>query len=97
MAPKHGGEGGGAKPDCIIPDGDMIKEIKLGTAYGMVCRLEFITSTGVVCGPYGGKCATATLSHDNYHLSHLSGTDDQAGVSGDTKIVNLLKFHWVHD
>ena len=60
----------------------MIKEINLETERRYIYRLVFKTRDGVVCGPYGRESGTTTnnealtfttISHDGYHLSHLSG------------------------
>jgi len=83
----HGGNGGteGAGT-CELDEGEQIIIVQ-GGAERYIDRLEFITSNGRVCGPYGGrKGDNFVSSFPGCYLSYISGASHN--------YVDSLTFHW---
>merc|ERR1712141_576782 len=83
----HGGSGGheGAGT-CQLDEGEQIIIVQ-GGAHKYIDRLEFITSKGKVCGPYGGRNGDAFVSSfPGCFLSYISGASHN--------YIDSLIFHW---
>jgi len=67
----HGGSGG-SENNCDISGKITIVQ---GRAWDRVDQLEFITSTGQICGPFGGGGGSAwTATHAGCELAYISGS-----------------------
>merc|ERR1711981_689442 len=83
--PGTGGSGGRAGT-CQLDEGEQIIIVQ-GGAHGYIDRLEFITSKGKVCGPYGGRGGDAFVSSfPGCFLSYISGASHN--------YIDSLTFHW---
>merc|ERR1740128_233507 len=87
----HGGEGGSLK-SCDWGSEDRVMVVQGRAGKGstpLIMGLEFITTNGQVCGPYGGGVYGETWisAHPGCFLEYLSGN------SGDA--IDGLSLHWV--
>ena len=85
MAPRHGGSGGKLE-FCELSANETISLVR--GRYGRVLdQIEFVTSKGRVCGPYGGNGGRDfSKSIPGYHLSCIFGR------SG--RLIDQMAFVW---
>merc|ERR1712141_154984 len=83
----HGGSGGSeGGGTCELDDGEQIIIVQ-GLARKYIDQLEFVTSSGRVCGPYGGREGDDFVSSfPGCFLSYISGASKNW--------VDSLTFHW---
>ena len=85
MEPRHGGNGG-ALDFCELSANETISLVR--GRYGRVLdQIEFVTSEGRICGPYGGNGGRDfSKSIPGYHLSCIFGR------SG--RLIDQMAFVW---
>merc|ERR1712223_580597 len=82
----HGGSGGNPQTCGEFDDGEKILIVE-GGAHKYIDRIEFITSSGRVCGPYGGNGGDNFVStFPGCFLSYISGASHN--------YVDSLTLHW---
>merc|ERR1719400_2721567 len=82
----HGGSGGNPQTCGEFDEGEKILIVQ-GGAHNYIDRIEFITSNGRICGPYGGNGGDDFVStFPGCFLSYISGASH--------KYIDSLTLHW---